>query len=619
MPQIKEVRFVMLLTDDSLQDEWAVICAKKEVYEKHLPSHIKKVIFVADGASCFSSKIHRAIQSLWNSWTGVDETVYRITVAGGGKSSLDGMFGRFSSCLSTAVDSGMEYRDATGVVGAMEYDGGGLTATEVGIFEPGRNEAPRIYSLADGVELEGVLRSELLPDRSGLRLFRHSGFGGFDVPFTNFALYLSKSSPSDLSNNAKRTERVDADHEGVLSKLCAKIAEFCVDDIEIIQYCIDEAKKEAKSIKGKSKTDRETKERVESEIAEMEEKEDLFFAVHYKLCLCLARPFRQQLREQLAAPKLKKAVHYGSNRKSGIRSTSDSTEEDRRGTIQQKRKKSHTERREEKLEAEVQSIRGEKISAGLFLCGARCPLTNRYCRCDFLSQNALDRHTEKDTHDFPKGFSTKTKIAMILSQAGGALASGSLPDRLARSVTVNATEMPRESLGSQDAICRGKFNRPPKKKPYYKPTRLVEELTKLFDHRPVLTPHQAWMKLRAMRETDGSRTFSVGQAGSVKALGDGEVCPGCGLNPCTGCRGKLIAVESVKAYFSTLAQKRKKDAVRTKRLIPEDGNEAAAAASAGTSTGAGGSKKAAGKKKKTVTKKATTAKTKKKPSGKKKK
>ena len=137
--------------------------------------------------------------------------------------------------------------------------------------------------------------------------------------------------------------------------------------------------------------------------------------------------------------------------------------------------------------------------------------------------------------------------------------------------------------------------------------------------------HQAWVSLRAMREADGSRTFSVGQAGSVKALGDGAVCPGCGLNPCTGCRGKLIPVESVKAYFSTLAQKRKKEAVRTKKRVLEDDDASAdgiddAAAAADTSTGTGGGKKAAGKKKKkTVTKKATTAKTKKKPAGKKKK
>ena len=87
---IKEVRYIMMLTDDGLQNEWAVICAKLEIYENHVPSHITNSIFVADGVSYFSSKIHRAIQWLWESWTGINERELGITVAGGGKSSLDG-------------------------------------------------------------------------------------------------------------------------------------------------------------------------------------------------------------------------------------------------------------------------------------------------------------------------------------------------------------------------------------------------------------------------------------------------------------------------------------------------------------------------------------------------
>ena len=58
------------------------------------------------------------------------------------------------------------------------------------------------------------------------------------MPLTNFALYLSKSSPSQLNAASKRTERVDADREGALSRLCAKIVEFCVGDIETLQYNI---------------------------------------------------------------------------------------------------------------------------------------------------------------------------------------------------------------------------------------------------------------------------------------------------------------------------------------------------------------------------------------------
>ena len=79
----------------------------------------------------------------------------------------------------------------------------------------------------------------------------------------------------------------------------------------------------------------------------------------------------------------------------------------------------------------------------------------------------------------------------------------------------------------------------------------------MFEERPVLTPQRAWLKLRDMREADGTRTFSASQAGSVRALKKGTTCKGCGLRPCTGCRGKLISVGDIKSDFSSRAQKRK--------------------------------------------------------------
>ena len=45
-----------------------------------------------------------------------------------------------------------------------------------------------------------------------------------------------------------------------------------------------------------------------------------------------------------------------------------------------------------------------------------------------------------------------------------------------------------------------------------------------------------------MREEDGTQTFSVSQAGSVRALAKDEVCEGCELDPRTGCSGKVISV-----------------------------------------------------------------------------
>ena len=90
----------MMVTDDTLQDENQVIAAKKLLYKEHLPDNIKKVHFVSDGAGCFKSKLHRAVQPFYKTWTGVDEVTLRVTPARAGKTSLDGRFGTFNSILS---------------------------------------------------------------------------------------------------------------------------------------------------------------------------------------------------------------------------------------------------------------------------------------------------------------------------------------------------------------------------------------------------------------------------------------------------------------------------------------------------------------------------------------
>ena len=89
--------------------------------------------------TCFNSKLHRAIQILWESWTGITETVFKITVVDGGKSALDGMFGRTNSVRSPDVDAGMDYRDAASIVHALGYAGAGLTAMTALVFAADRS------------------------------------------------------------------------------------------------------------------------------------------------------------------------------------------------------------------------------------------------------------------------------------------------------------------------------------------------------------------------------------------------------------------------------------------------------------------------------------------------
>ena len=95
---LKDVRFVMMINEDTLQDEWSVMCAKQEIYSNHLPEFISKVKFQSDGAGCFSSMLNRIAQPLWGAWTGIEKVEFRISPRDGGKSQLDGMFAKCESC-----------------------------------------------------------------------------------------------------------------------------------------------------------------------------------------------------------------------------------------------------------------------------------------------------------------------------------------------------------------------------------------------------------------------------------------------------------------------------------------------------------------------------------------
>jgi hypothetical protein len=176
---VKDVKFVMMFTDDGLQDDWQIACAKHTIYSEHLPSHIKKVLFTSDGAGCFKSKLHRAIQPFWKYWTGVNEIELRITPAGDGKSCLDGMFGRLTYVLHGSVDQGSSYFDAESILKAIQNSNGLSATTFLGFHAVRANQLKAELEL-DG-RLESVLLSVLDPNRDAtdhsIRLFKHSGYG----------------------------------------------------------------------------------------------------------------------------------------------------------------------------------------------------------------------------------------------------------------------------------------------------------------------------------------------------------------------------------------------------------------------------------------------------------
>jgi hypothetical protein len=138
-PEMKNVQFHFFLTDDTTQDAFSVLTAKYILFSNLIPMHVKKVHFRADGAGCFSSNAIKAAMPLWKEWTGVEEKSYRISVSGGGKSNLDGLFGRLSFVLKRAVNRGGDFWDAKTVAEAVKM-AGGISACSFHVFLPVRGD-----------------------------------------------------------------------------------------------------------------------------------------------------------------------------------------------------------------------------------------------------------------------------------------------------------------------------------------------------------------------------------------------------------------------------------------------------------------------------------------------
>ena len=176
---MKNVNFVMMATDDSKQDYHAVACAKTFLYEKCLPSHIKKARFCSDGAGCFKSKHHRGFQPFWKHWTGIDEVSLRITPAGDGKTTLDGMFARVNQILDQAIANGFSYWHADSIGEALESTDG-LPATTFHVYTP--NRSIQVEVDISGVDDFGsILTTNLSSSRSAncnnSIAFCHTGYG----------------------------------------------------------------------------------------------------------------------------------------------------------------------------------------------------------------------------------------------------------------------------------------------------------------------------------------------------------------------------------------------------------------------------------------------------------
>jgi hypothetical protein len=214
----KDVTFVMMVTNDSTQDDWGVACGKSYIYQNHLPDRIKKAIFVADGAGCFKSKLHRAIQGFWKTWTGIEEIKYRNTPAGDGKTCLDGMFGRMSVILSSAVDNGESYYNAETILAAVGESKGLSSTVFVGYMPDRENELS--VEIADGTKWSSsILSTQLASDckNSGCILstaFKHTGYGsGMSLTCSTYKFYRK-------GEDGKKEEVAFYDKADVSSFIC---------------------------------------------------------------------------------------------------------------------------------------------------------------------------------------------------------------------------------------------------------------------------------------------------------------------------------------------------------------------------------------------------------------
>jgi hypothetical protein len=163
---------------------------------------------------------------------------------------------------------------------------------------------------------------------------------------------------------------------------------------------------------------------------------------------------------------------------------------------------------------------------------------------------------ELGKHFFPQGISSVDVAIDLVANTGGIMAVGTHRDRKKASQNTKIfPSAPEGSSGTDLAECYMKFNRKDKAEVYHKPTRLKEELDRLFDVRPKLSPEQAKEELKKMIDpADGGLMFCWKKRGEFLAkshpLYKDWFCSLCSKKPCD-CNGMLPTVDMITQYFST--------------------------------------------------------------------
>lgn len=512
--------FVYMMSNDTTQDAQFVLSGKYELYKNHLPARITETGFRCDGAGCFSKSLHYLLQHMWKEWTGIAELSTSHSPAGGGKTSLDGGFGRVSDMLHHGVDEGHDIYDAESIVANAEREGGGLTASTFAVFLPGRHRT-LVGKLPSDICPKGVLRGEAQDDGS-IILYQHSGYG------TGTKVYPDSSLLSVIVNGKQVPlySAFDAPNaeEDALETVFSRVMSYLPSD------CLAEC------------------------------------PLHSRIVSSGLENVLREAALRCLAPAAAK-YHVGGNAK-GDQQTQLSRPGMGKGNVQQQQKKRQSRVKQKKQKATMQEEERRELmkNARLYLCDERCDCTKRYCLGTFLTEEGLQKHMQEEKHKFPVGVSSRDRLLLLAAKPGSSLAPDSRPNRLGGHKMHRPIQAAEDGApGQQEARSYKKFHRPADKKPYIKPEPLKVELQRLFDMKPHLTEYQAHRRLKAMRSEDGSLKFCWSKRGEVQRYNKQSQeyaawmgCSMCGLKPCTGCNGKCPSPAEIKQYFSSLSQKKKK-------------------------------------------------------------
>jgi hypothetical protein len=231
-----EVHFYLMFSDDTLQDANFVLSAKAALYETILPTLFPEdtekidVHFRTDGAGCFNCNILKAVIPMWFQWTRdngysttpVDEVSHRVSVNGGGKTNLDGTFGRAGVVFRTVCDGGRNMTDAVGFAQAFE-DSGGVRGTQAGVIIP-------VQDIVLGTNMKGLnnyYHVKKDKDNENFKGFTNSGFGEGETIFLETMKKSWTINPPPMptyvvswqSETAKSTENVKHSTETKVSRI----------------------------------------------------------------------------------------------------------------------------------------------------------------------------------------------------------------------------------------------------------------------------------------------------------------------------------------------------------------------------------------------------------------